>query len=211
MFQPPPKKVKIEKDDVAKAKNPKETIIKIDEQLRLIPKRDFQHWCKIFFGELNKCDGYNLGKIILKLAVEEPNTHDKLESDFSNVNIVQRFPGLHSFRIQVEGLSADSKNIIELQVRREISGEDAASMLSSSRNSKRLPPKDNKYIESKHFTFAFQKLDIPPDLFGKPGNVLVNSENKNIKLYTKHAILISNINLFTFYFQANSKLEKYSK
>ncbi|KAG4078788.1 hypothetical protein HA402_015378 [Bradysia odoriphaga] len=181
MFQPPNKKVRVEREcaqldiivtDAARlhripGKTHRETKIHVDSDDRhLQSKRTNERWCQIFFRNPNDGDGYNLGKIVLKLTLDGANGSEKFETNFDNVNIVERFPGLDSFQIQVEGLTASSKNVIELQTRREISEEQASLILKSSK-----PTKPSKYIELKHFVFAFQQLNIPAALFGKPGRL----------------------------------------
>lgn len=179
MFQSPNKKVRIEHDcnETAAARSHnaserirKETIIHVDSNDRpLQSKRNNDRWCKIFYGEPNEGgDCYNLGKIVLELILDGAEGSEKFTTNFTNVNIAERFPGLDSFRIQVEGLVSDCKNVIDLQTRREISEENASVILDSSKSKRPLQP-DRKYIEMKHFDFAFQKLNIPAALFGKPG------------------------------------------
>lgn len=79
-------------------------------------------WCDILFGELSQGDGnYKLGKIFVKYVDVEPtNASEKLNSDFTNTDVVKRFPGLFTIRMQVEGLWGDSKNIVEFRTRRVI-------------------------------------------------------------------------------------------
>lgn len=156
-------------DTPAPAKNPKETFIHIDSDNKLIPKRNhLQHWCNILHGDLSECDAYQLGKLVLKL--DGPNGLDR---DFRNVNIASRFTGLHEIRMQVEGLSADSKNVIEFRTRREITQEEAAPMLPATKSSKRPPPKEHRFVELKHLSFTFEKLNVPLfALFGRPGKLL---------------------------------------
>lgn len=179
MFQPANKKFRIDNDSaplnvfkteiVHPEKTPKETIVHVDSSGRhLQSKRINERWCKISFGESSDGESYNLGKIELQLILSGANGSERFKLNFDNGNITQRFPGLDSFRIQVEGLSGDSKNVINLQTRREISAEDASLILDSSKI--KLPSQpDHKCIEMRHFTFAFHKLNIPAALFGKPG------------------------------------------
>lgn len=152
---------------VSKLTNTKQTVINVDIDDKPLPKRGFHHWCKIFYGGDNQCEGYELDKIVLQLMLDEPNVPEKLKLDFTNANIVERFPGLDSFRIQVAGQLADSKNNVEFRTRRELSMEVATPM--TTKSNKRPPPKFNQQIELKHFTFNFKTLKLPPALFGKPG------------------------------------------
>lgn len=160
MFQPPTKQIKLEQTDnettetACRARfrlpnNRKGTTIHVDRDGKaiLLSKHDnnTSNWCTIFFGDVNECDGYRLGKIILKLILNEP--YAELESSINNINIAQRFPGLDAIRIQVEGQTAASRNVIEFRTRRA----------------------RDEGIELKHFTYNFQMLNFPPALFGKPG------------------------------------------
>lgn len=188
MSLPPKKRIKFQENDIVEAsnaavneatttaslpklQNKKQTVINIDIDDKPLPKRGSHHWCKIFFGEDNQCGGYELDKIVLQLILDEPNVHEKLKSDFTNANIVERFPGLDSFRMQVEGQSADSKNNVEFRTRRQISMEVATP--NATKSKKRYKPTFNQQIELKHFTFNFKTLKLPPALFGKPGRLRV--------------------------------------
>lgn len=131
----------------------KETTIHVDFNGKSIPlsKHDNnpRNWCKIYFDEFNQFDGYMLGKIVLKLILEEPNTHQELQSDFNRANIAQHFPGIDAIRIQAADQSAVSRNKIEIRTRR----------------------RADEYTEVKHFTYNYHKLNLPPALFGKPGKI----------------------------------------
>lgn len=175
MFQPPAKQTKLEpthtvdqlnsigngnaetanrsliKNVSERQINRKEATIHVDWDGKpiLLSKYDNNpsNWSNIFFGELNQCDGYRLGKIVLKLILDEPNTHVELQSEFNNANIAQHFPGLDAIRIQVADQSAVSRNVVEIRSRRHA----------------------EKYIEVKHFAYNFHRLKVPPALFGKTG------------------------------------------
>lgn len=199
-FQPPTKQIRLEENDTDEQENvtvnetratsrPSNTPLQMvrnrseirvninsDNKPHLLPKqRGLEHWCEIGFGSLNQCDVLvKLGKIVLKLISEEipPNANEKLKSDFTNVTIEERFPGITYFRMQVEGQWSGSTNTVQIIARREISKEDAAPMLMASKSNRRPPPKDHKYIEFKHFTYTFRSLNLPPALFGKPGKLI---------------------------------------
>lgn len=155
MFQPPTKRIKFEEnidhEATCRARVPinRKSIIHVDRDGKAIQRSKHHlasNWCTVFFGNVNQCDGYRLGKIILKLILNEPTTtYVELESDINNINVAQRFPGLNDIRIQAEGQTASSTNVIEFRTRRDC---DAG-------------------IEMKHFTYHFEKLNLPPALFGK--------------------------------------------
>lgn len=159
---------------------PKEKILNVDADNKPISKRFLPYWCKVDFGGAPHI-GYELGKIVLQLNFERSSAHEVLlTSDFTKANIVERFHGIDSIWIQVEGQWSDSKNAIQFRTRREISKEDASQISVTTHNNNDTPP--HKYIEMKHFTFDFNTLKLPPALFGKPGKLnSKNDRNSHVK------------------------------